>query len=143
MTMDPTLITSLFSAGTGGVIIAAFIIFSRDKKETNDTVLDRLDKIVDRHLASEESSRKQIADQAAAIHGLFDRVIAVCNGLGTAIQELSSNTRANEKALQELSSSTKANEKAIQDLRQEFRSLGGPQSHRALGHDEAPPFGKG
>lgn len=152
--MDPTLIGSLSGMGAAGAVIIALVLTQKaraeaDKQAAADrgaadaALLDRIDKIVDRHLASEQANRQQVDELAESNRGLFDRVITVCTSLGGSINELSTNTRANERALQELSSSTKANEKAINDLRCEFRSIGGPPQHRALPPGEAPPFGPG
>jgi hypothetical protein len=152
-----TLISNLLNAGVGGLILVALFYFWRLKSVDQESLLARIDKIVDRHLASEEANRKQIAaseeanrkqiaDLSETNRALFDRVITVCTSLGAAINELSSNTRANERALQELSNSTKANERAIQELRAEMRQIGGPPSipQKSLGREDPhPPFGPG
>jgi methyl-accepting chemotaxis protein len=92
-------------------------------------ILDRIDKIVDRHLASEALNRQQIGEMSEANRALFDRVIGICLELSNSIKELTSGARANEKA--------------IIELRAELRSLAGPAQPKALGHDEPRPFGPG
>jgi uncharacterized protein YgfB (UPF0149 family) len=153
--MEPTIITGLASMGAAGAVIIALYYHQKNeterekaRNESDQKVIDRIDRIVDKHLATEDVNRNQVAALAEQYHGLIDRVITVCSGLGSAIQELSTNTKASERAIQELAASAKANEqaakaneKAIQDLRAEFRSLGGPQQRRAIGQDEPRPFG--
>jgi methyl-accepting chemotaxis protein len=144
--MEAPLISNLLNAGVGGLILIALFYFWKLKSVDQESLLTRIDKIVDRHLAAEESNRKQVADLSETNHTLFDRVITVCTNLGAAIDQLSANTRANERALNELSASTKANERAIQELRNEMRQIGGPPSipQKSLGREDPhPPFGPG
>jgi hypothetical protein len=153
--LEPAIISSLAGLGAAGAVIIALLLTQKAKAEADKEaailkaaadkeLVDRFEKIVDRHLISEEANRRQVSEMAESNRGLFDRVITVCTSLGGAINELSTNTRANERALVELSSSTKANEKAIIDLRCEFRSLGGPPPVKAIGHeDPRPPFVSG
>jgi hypothetical protein len=166
--VEPNIIGSLAGLGAAGAVIIALVLTQKARAEADKEAallkaaadkesLDRTDKIVDRHLAAEAANRDQVRDLSEQNRALFDRVITVCTSLGIAIQELSAstkaqerailelstNTKANERALLELSASTKANEKAITDLRAEFRSLGGPQSPKALGHNDPRPFGPG
>jgi hypothetical protein len=152
--VEPTIIGSLAGMGAAGAVILALVLTQKARAESDkeaallkaaaDTaLLDRIDRIVDRHALSEEANRKQLGEIAESNRGLFDRVITVCSNLGSAINELSANTRANERALVELSSSTKANEKAINDLRCEFRQIGGPPPARAIGQGDPRPFERG
>jgi chromosome segregation ATPase len=144
--MEAPLLSSLLNAGVGGLILIALVYFWKLKSTDQEALLARMDKIVDRHLAAEEANRKQVADLSETNHTLFDRVITVCTNLGSAIDQLSANTRANERALNELSASTKANELAIRELRNEMRQIGGPapQSQKSLGReDPRPPFAPG
>jgi hypothetical protein len=163
--MDPTIVSKLLDAGLGGVVLATVFYVWKLKSADQENLLTRFDKIVDRIVHSEESNRNQIMEMAALnrkqvgdlsdqSRGLFDRVITVCTTLGSAIQELSANTKANEralielsantkaqeKAILELSASTRANEKAIQDLRNEVHAIAGPAVRKALGQDDPPPF---
>jgi hypothetical protein len=131
--LEASIVSGLASLGAAGAVIIALFYYmqhetARDKLriENDQKVLDRIDRIVDRHLASEESNRKQITDLSETNRVLFDRVIGICLELSNSIKELSS--------------STKANEKAIMELRAEIRSIGGPTPPRALGHEDPRPF---
>jgi aspartate/glutamate racemase len=143
--VEPTIIGSLAGLGAAGAVIIALVLTQKAKAETDkeaailkaeadQKVIDRIDKIVDRHIASEESNRQQIRELSEANRNLFDRVIGICTDLSVAVKDLSNTVK-------DLSSSTRANEKAIIDLRHEFRSLGGPHPAKALGHEEPRPFG--
>jgi hypothetical protein len=127
--MEAGLISNLASLGSAGAVIIALVYFWKLKAEADQKVLDRIDKIVDRHLSSEEANRQQIRELSEQNRSLFDRVINICMDLSNAVRELTSSTRANEKA--------------IIDLRHEFRSLGGPQPHKAIGQEDPRPFGPG
>jgi hypothetical protein len=138
--VEPTVIGSLAGLGAAGAVIIALLLTQKARAEADKeaailkaaaekVILDRFDKIVDRLLVSEEANRQQIRELSESNRTLFDRVIGICMELSNSIKELSSGARANEKA--------------IIDLRAELRSLGGPQAHKALGHEEPRPFGPG
>jgi methyl-accepting chemotaxis protein len=139
--VEASAISSLAGLGAAGAVILAMFYYlqhearrDRLRAEGEQKVIDRIDKIVDRHLASEELNRQQIEALSGSNRELFDRVIGICTDLSRTIGDLSNTVK-------ELSSSTKAHEKAIQDLRAEFRQIGGPQQQRAIGQDEPRPFG--
>jgi hypothetical protein len=136
--VEASAISGLAGLGAAGAVILAMFYYlqheaRRDKlrAEGDQKILDRIDKIVDRHLASEELNRHQIGEMSDQNRMLFDRVINICTDLSTAVRELTSSTRANEKA--------------IIDLRAELRSLAGPTQPKALGHEDPldRPFGPG
>jgi 3-polyprenyl-4-hydroxybenzoate decarboxylase len=134
--VEASIVSGLASLGAAGAVIIALFYYmqhetTRDKLriENDQKVLDRIDKIVDRHLAAEEANRRQIGELSEANHSLFDRVIGL-------IMELSN-------SIKELTASNKAHEKAILELRAELRSLVGPPAHKAIGHEEPRPFGPG
>jgi aspartate/glutamate racemase len=145
--VEPTILGSLAGLGAAGAVIIALVLTQKAraeadkeaailKAEADQKVLDRIDRIVDRHIASEESNRQQIRELSEANRNLFDRVIGICTDLSVAVKDLSNTVK-------DLSSSTRANEKAIIDLRHEFRSLGSPPHHKAIGHEDPRPFGPG
>jgi DNA replication initiation complex subunit (GINS family) len=134
--VEASAISGLAGLGAAGAVILAMFYYlqheaRRDKlrAEGDQKILDRIDKIVDRHLASEALNRQQIGEMSEANRALFDRVINICLDLSNSIKDLSSGARANEKA--------------ITELRAELRSLAGPAQPKALGHDEPRPFGPG
>jgi DNA replication initiation complex subunit (GINS family) len=134
--MEASAISGLAGLGAAGAVILAMFYYlqheaRRDKlrAEGDQKILDRIDKIVDRHLASEELNRQQIKTLSESNRELFDRVINICLDLSNSIRELTSGARANEKA--------------ITELRAELRSLAGPAQPKALGHEEPRPFGSG
>jgi hypothetical protein len=70
--MEAPLISNLLNAGVGGLILIALFYFWKLKSVDQESLLTRIDKIVDRHLAAEESNRKQVADLSETNHTLFD-----------------------------------------------------------------------
>jgi aromatic ring hydroxylase len=120
--MEASIMSGLASLGAAGAVIIALFYYmkhesERDKLRTegDQRVLDRIDKIVDRHLASEELNRQQIRELSEANRALFDRVIGICTDLSIAVKE----------------------------LRAEFHSLGGLPPARALGHEDPRPLPPG
>ena len=106
------IISSLVNLGTGGAVIIALVYFWRMKDQGDKFLLDRIDKIVDRHLAEERSAREQNKVLFDEVRTLFDRVIGICNELS--------------KAVRDLAAATHANERAIVELKEQFKSMGRP-----------------
>lgn len=125
-------IGQLVNLGTGGAVIIALVYFWRMKEVSEKFLLDRIDKIVDRHLESEKASRDQIRELATQNRDLFDRVIAICNDLSLAVKDLRDATRSNDATTKALMAVSQANEQAIQELRADIKLI------RGLAKDASP-----
>lgn len=113
----------LVNLGTGGAVIIALVHFWRMKDQSDKMLLDRIDKIVDRHLESERLGREQIQEIAAQNRAMFDKVIDICGDLSEAVKELRIETNRTGKFMEKLSETSSENRKEIDLLRNQIQEL--------------------
>jgi predicted negative regulator of RcsB-dependent stress response len=100
----PDVVSALIQGGFSGILIVALYFAWKLFTSTQVSTIDRIDKIVDRHIAAESLAREQIDRLSTQNRDLFDKVLAVC-------RDLSANNQSLAAAVTDLRDATKSNER--------------------------------